>query len=149
MEIKIEDASIKYLDKLYELEMQCFTQEAFSKRQIAYLLTDYNAIRLIAKINSEVVGFVISQIEVEEDSVFGHIVTVNVATSFRRKGIATKLLNGTQTILKTRGIKQIRLEVRHNNSAAIKLYQHLGFKEIAKLEGYYGKEHGLYLQKNL
>jgi ribosomal-protein-alanine acetyltransferase len=148
MEVRVEDASIKYLDKLYELERQCFTKEAFSKQQIAYLLTDYNTIGLIAKVNGEVAGFVITQVEVEEDTVFGHIITINVATSARRKGIATRLLFETENILKTRGIQQIRLEVRHDNSPAIKLYKHLGFKEIAKLDGYYGNDYGLYFQKN-
>jgi [ribosomal protein S18]-alanine N-acetyltransferase len=100
-------------------------------------------------VNNDVSGFIITQVEVDDDTVFGHIITINVAHSIRRKGIGSKLLLETENILKTRGIRQIRLEVRHNNNSAIKLYYHLGFKEIGKLEGYYGKEHGLYLQKNL
>jgi ribosomal-protein-alanine N-acetyltransferase len=149
MEIRIEDASLRYLDKLYEIEQQCFTEEAFTKRQIAYLLTDYNAVGLIAKVNNEISGFIIVQEETEEDTAYGHIITLNVAPAFRRKGVAKKLLAEVESILKSRGIMQIRLEVRHNNQAAIKLYLHLGFKEMGKLEKYYGKEHGLYLQKNL
>ena len=42
MEIKIETAAIKLLDKLYEIEKQSFQKEAFSKQQIAYLLTSSN-----------------------------------------------------------------------------------------------------------
>ena len=53
MEVKIETATIKLLDKLYELEEECFDQEAFSKRQIAYLLTDYNTIALVAKVDGD------------------------------------------------------------------------------------------------
>ncbi len=52
MEVKIETATIKLLDQLYDIEEQCFNQEAFSKRQIAYLLTDYNTIALLAKNNA-------------------------------------------------------------------------------------------------
>ena len=37
------------LDKLFEIEEQCFDQEAFTKQQIAYLLTDYNTMALGAK----------------------------------------------------------------------------------------------------
>ena len=59
MEIKIESASIRLLDKLYEIEEQCFDQEAFTKRQISYLLTDYNTIALVAKVNSDIAGFII------------------------------------------------------------------------------------------
>jgi ribosomal-protein-alanine N-acetyltransferase len=149
MDIKIEDASLKHLDKLFEIEEQCFTEEAFSKQQISYLLTDYNTIGLIAKSESEIAGFIIIQLENEDDALFGHIITLNVATKYRRKGVAQTILHETEKILKSRGITECRLEVRQDNTSAIKLYQHLGYQEIGKLERYYGKKHGLYLKKNL
>ncbi len=149
MDIKIEDASLKHLDRLFEIEEQCFTKEAFTKQQISYLLTDYNTISLVAKVDNEIAGFVILQLESEDDVVFGHIVTLNVATKYRRKGIAQTMLHETENILKSRGITESRLEVKQDNSAAIKLYQRLGYREIGKLDHYYGKKHGLYLQKNL
>lgn len=149
MEVKIETATIKLLDKLYEIEEQCFDQEAFTKRQIAYLLTDYNTIALIAKANSDIAGFIITQVEVEENTEFGHIITINVAQTYRRKGIATKLLHEIETLLKQKGISECRLEVREDNNSAIKLYQTLGYQTMGKLEKYYGKKHGLYLKKTL
>ena len=149
MDVKIEDASLRYLDRLFEIEEQCFTKEAFTKQQISYLLTDYNTISLVAKVNNEIAGFIILQLESEDDVVFGHIVTLNVATKYRRKGIAQTMLHETENILKSRGITESRLEVKQDNSAAIKLYQRLGYREIGKLDHYYGKKHGLYLQKNL
>jgi [ribosomal protein S18]-alanine N-acetyltransferase len=149
MEIKLETASPKLLDKLFEIEQQCFDQEAFTKRQIAYLLTDYNTIGLIAKADIEIAGFVIAQVEMEEDVTFGHIITLNIAKEFRGKGIAQKLLREVETILKEKGIRECRLEVREDNHAAIKLYQALGYQKISKLERYYGRAHGLYLRKTL
>ena len=80
MEVKIETATIKLLDKLYQIEEQCFDEEAFTKRQIAYLLTDYNTIALVAKADSDIAGFIIAQVEVEENTEFGHIITINVAS---------------------------------------------------------------------
>jgi ribosomal-protein-alanine acetyltransferase len=149
MEVKIETATIKLLDKLYELETTCFDQEAFTRRQIAYLLTDYNTVALIAKINGEVQGFIIVQAEIENDALYGHIITINVSSNCRRKGIATKLLTETELILKQRGINEIRLEVREDNNSAIKLYQKVGFQKMGRLETYYGKKHGLYFEKKL
>ncbi len=148
MELKIETATIKLLDKLFTIEEQCFDEEAFTKRQIAYLLTDYNAIALAAKTNSDIAGFIIAQIELAELE-FGHIITINVAPNYRHKGIATKLLHEIESLLKQRGIVECRLEVREDNSAAIKLYHKLGYQTISKLERYYGKKHGLYLKKTL
>jgi len=149
MEVKIETATVKLLDKLYEIEEQCFDEEAFSKRQIAYLLTDYNTIALVAKANSDIAGFIIAQVEVEENLEFGHIITINVAPNFRRQGIATQLLGEIESLLKQKGITECRLEVREDNNSAIKLYHNLSYQTMGKLERYYGKKHGLYLKKTL
>ena len=149
MEIKIETASIKLLDQLYTLEGQCFDQEAFTKRQIAYLLTDYNTLALVAKADNEVAGFIIAQVEIEENTEFGHIITINVSPGFRRKGIAHRLLAEIENLLRQKGIAESHLEVREDNNAAIKLYQGSGYQKIGKLENYYGKKHGLYLKKTL
>ena len=149
MEMTIEDASIKFLDQFYEIEKQCFEQEAFSKQQIGYLLTDYNAIGLVARINSEIAGFIIGRIDVERNVTSGHILTLDVLPSYRRKGIAQRLLLEIETIFKERGIKESRLEVREGNVAALNLYQRLGYKKVGRLEKYYGTAHGLYLKKAL
>ena len=149
MEMTIEDASIKFLDQFYEIEKQCFEREAFSKQQIAYLLTDYNAIGLAARINNEIAGFVIGRIDVGRNVTSGHILTLDVLPSYRRKGIAQRLLLEIETVFKERGIKECRLEVREGNVAASNLYQKLGYKKVGKLEKYYGNAHGLYLKKAL
>ncbi len=149
MEIKIETATIKLLDQLFQIEEQCFDQEAFTKRQIAYLLTDYNTIALVAKANNEIAGFIIAQVEVEETLQYGHIITVNVAPNYRRKHIATTLLHEIERLLKQKSITECHLEVREDNHPALKLYQSLGYQTIGKLERYYGKKHGFYLKKML
>jgi ribosomal-protein-alanine acetyltransferase len=149
MEIKVEDASVKFLDKFYEIEKQCFQREAFTKQQIAYLLTEYNAIGLAARVNREIAGFAIARVDIGRNASFGHILTVDIAPAYRRKGIAQKLLHEIETIFREKGIKECRLEVREDNVAALNLYQKLGYKKVGKLEKYYGKAHGLYLQKIL
>jgi ribosomal-protein-alanine acetyltransferase len=148
MEVKIETATIKILDILYKIEEKCFDEEAFSKRQIAYLLTDYNTIALVAKTGTDITGFIIAQVETD-DTDFGHIITLNVAPNYRHKSVATQLLHEIENLLKQRGINECRLEVREDNHAAIKLYHKLGYQTIGKLDRYYGKKHGLYLKKNL
>jgi ribosomal-protein-alanine acetyltransferase len=149
MAIKIEDTSIRLLGKLYEIEKQCFGQEAFTKQQIAYLLTEYNAIGLAARVNSEIAGFAIARVDIGRNTSFGHILTVDIAPAYRRKGIAQKLLQEIENRFREKGIKECRLEVREGNVAALNLYQKLGYKKVGKLEKYYGEAHGLYLQKTL
>jgi ribosomal-protein-alanine acetyltransferase len=149
MPITIEDASIRHLDRLYEIEMECFDREAFTKQQIAHLLTDYNSISLIATANSEIIGFIISTMYLERNSLTGHILTIDISPVHRRKGTAQKLLQEIEKIFKEKGVKVCRLEVREDNIAALRLYQKLGYKKVAKLENYYGNAHGIYLRKDL
>ena len=149
METKIEDLSLKLLDKLYEIEKQCFNQEAFTKQQIAYLLTDYNSIGLAARTNGEITGFIIARVDNERNTPVGHILTVDIAPSYRCKGIAQKLMLEIEAIFKEKGIKESHLEVREDNVAASNLYQKLGYRKECKLDKYYGDAHGLYLKKTL
>jgi ribosomal-protein-alanine acetyltransferase len=149
MEIIIEDISIRQLDKLYEIEKQCFDKEAFSKQQIAYLIGDYNSIGMAAREGNEIVGFAIARVDIRRNLRFGHILTVDVAPAHRRKGIAQKLLNQIEELLKEKGVSECNLEVRENNAAALSLYEKLGYKKVGKLEKYYGDAHGLYLRKIL
>jgi ribosomal-protein-alanine acetyltransferase len=149
MAVKIEDTSIRLLSKLYEIEKQCFGQEAFTKQQLTYLLTEYNAIGLAARVNSEIAGFAIARVDIGRNTSFGHILTVDIAPAYRRQGIAQKLLQEIETVFREKCIKECRLEVREDNVAALNLYQKLGYKKVGKLEKYYGEAHGLYLQKTL
>ncbi len=148
MELKIEAATLRLLDSLYKIEQQCFSEEAFSRRQIAYLLTDFNTIALVAKADCALAGFVIVQLETDE-IVFGHVVTLNVAPIFRRKKVATQLLAEMERELKLRGVGECRLEVREDNKSGISLYLKVGYRAVGRLERYYGKKHGLYLKKIL
>jgi len=149
MRIEIETATTKLLDKLYEIETQSFRNEAFTKQEIAYFLTDYNAIGLAARVNGEIVGFAIGRIDAARGRQYGHILTIEALPSHRRKGIAEKLLTDLETLFKQKGAKESRLEVREDNTAAISLYQKLGYKRVGKLERYYVDAHALTLKKAL
>ena len=147
MDVELLDVNIRFLDSLCEIENQCFDQEAFTKQQLACLIRDYNTIGLIAVVNGEIAGFAIARVNIRRNVTFGHILTIDVAPAYRRNGIAQKMLQEIETILKERGITECRLEVRENNAAALTLYQKLGYTKIGRLEKYYGTAHGLYLKK--
>jgi len=149
MDIEIKYASIRLLDELYEIEKQSFMLEVFSKHQIANLLTDYNAVSLAARVKGELAGFIIGQIEAENNVLVGHIITVDVAPGYQRFGIAQKLLFELEDVFKQKGIGECRLEVREDNIAALNLYLKAGYEKVGKLENYYPTAHGLFLKKKL
>ncbi len=149
MEITIEYATSGLLDELYEIERQCFKLEAFSKAYLRALLSAYNSVGLVAKVNHQLAGFIIGVIEMDQNTPVGHILTIDVAPTFQRRGIAQKLLQVIEDIFRAQAITTCHLEVREDNTAALKLYEKSGYSKVAKLENYYPSGHGLYLRKNL
>jgi ribosomal protein S18 acetylase RimI-like enzyme len=149
MGVRIETATSRLLDRLYEIEKQSFQHEAFSKREIGFLLRDYNSVSLVARVGGEVVAFVIGRMEQEGGVLFGHIFTLETLPQQRRRGIATKLLCELEILFAERGAAESRLEVREDNAAAINLYEKLGYKRMGRLEGYYRNAPGLYFKKYL
>jgi ribosomal-protein-alanine N-acetyltransferase len=149
MTIILEDASLRDLDRLCEIEKECFDEEAFSKREIACFLTDYNSVSLVAKEKDKVVGFVIGTICFNKHTVSGHIFTIDVSPEHRRKGIAQMLFSAVEDIFVQKGVKDCVLEAREDNIAALSLYRKLGYTEMGKLKNYYGRANGVCLKKVL
>jgi len=150
MSISIKKAKVRDLEKLYCIEKECFTFEAFSKEQTAFLLRKPNSISLLAKINNETVGFIIALIYERDNKRASHVFTLDVAVKARRKGVGLKLLQSLEQILRSKGAKVCYLEVRVDNVAARELYKKLGYVEIEYLKDYYyPRENGIRLRKIL
>jgi ribosomal-protein-alanine N-acetyltransferase len=66
-----------------------------------------------------------------------HIVNLAVHTNQRRRGIARRLLGTAFAAAEDRGLNLATLEVRIHNSAAIALYESIGFQRIAIRKAYY------------
>ena len=67
----------------------------------------------------------------------------------RRKGIGDKLLNYLIEKYKEKDIKNITLEVKEDNIAAINLYKKYDFKKVSTREKYYDGINGLLMEKTL
>ncbi len=142
---------MKDLETLYQIERECFTIEAFSKEHIALLLKNPNCVGLVAKVNSEIAGFIIGLAHSNIlGTKMGHIYTLDVAVKHRRKGIGLKLLEALEKTFSEKGVKTCYLEVRVDNVAARELYDKRGYSQAETLEDYYRKGvHGVRLTKLL
>ena len=67
----------------------------------------------------------------------GDIQTIAVAETARRGGLGRALMNALISQARTRGAAEVFLEVRADNPAPKRLYETLGFVEIAVRVGYY------------
>lgn len=149
MSLRIEKASISDLDRLFEIERECFTEEAFTKEQICYLLTDRNNVSLTLKIDDEIVGFVIGRIYAQEKPAVGHVLTIDVSPEHRRKGVGLRLLDEVENVFRERNVAVCYLEAREDNFAALNLYRKQGYRRVRKIRNYYGYAHGIRFRKVL
>jgi ribosomal-protein-alanine N-acetyltransferase len=66
-----------------------------------------------------------------------HVMNIAVAPQFRRRGIATALLEKLVELTEDGSRRGYTLEVRVSNDGAIKLYERLGFTSRGIRRGYY------------
>ncbi len=149
MSIIIKKTGIDDLEMLYKIEKECFTLEAFSKKQIKSLLQAPNSISLLAEINGEIVGFIIALIYEGKSEKIGHVFTLDVASNTRKKGVGLKLLDSLEHILVEQRVNVCYLEVKVDNVAARELYRKIGYVEIRFLKGFYRGGDGIRLKKIL
>jgi ribosomal-protein-alanine N-acetyltransferase len=66
-----------------------------------------------------------------------HVMNIAVAEDYRRRRIATRLIERLFEVTSGDGRRGYTLEVRISNEAAIRLYESLGFKARGVRRGYY------------
>jgi ribosomal-protein-alanine acetyltransferase len=147
-EVVIEKAEVKDLDILHEIERESFSENAFPKSFLKYLIVQHGSTFLKAKINDEIVGCIAGL--PHKPNGISRIYTLEVKPEFRRKGIASKLLQTLENEFKKRGATLSILEVEVDNTAALNLYQKFGYKTVGILKDYYGKNrNGFEMTKKL
>ena len=88
---------------------------------------------LVAKNNNSVVG-VVGWFEQED---FAEIIMIGVKKEFRNQQIGSMLLKACISMLLSKKINMLFIEVRKSNEAAIALYKKTGFVFNRKRENYY------------
>ena len=71
------------------------------------------------------------------DRNFAHLISIAVQTDYRKRGVATSLLQRTIEVLIEQKIPELWLEVNLKNVDAIRLYSKLGFEKMGVERRYY------------
>jgi len=88
---------------------------------------------LVAEAGGGVIGYVVAHCAADE----GEILNLGVTPAHRGHGVGRALVQRTLVLLASRGVRVVYLEVRESNGIARRLYQSLGFTEVARRAGYY------------
>ena len=133
MDIIIRKMEEYDLDRIMEIEKDCFStpwsRESFLIEITENLLARY----LVAEVDGIVAGYAGIWMIVGE----GHITNIAVETKYRQLGIGKKLVEGLITLSVAMGIGSMTLEVRETNIAAQNLYEQYGFIAQGVRPNYY------------
>jgi [ribosomal protein S18]-alanine N-acetyltransferase len=101
---------------------------------------------IVARAGSSLLGFGIMRYGGQT----AHLLLLAVQPGRRRRGLGTALVRWLEAPAQVAGIERIQVETRADNAAAKPFYLHLGYREVARIPGYYqGMEDGLRLEKML
>ncbi|WP_297630293.1 ribosomal protein S18-alanine N-acetyltransferase [uncultured Clostridium sp.] len=117
----MDESHIEGVQKISELSIKDY----WSITELRKELTNNVAKYLVYIEDNKVVGFIGLWIVCDE----GQITNIGVHPDYRKRGIATSLLNATIEYLKTLDCNIITLEVRKSNSNAYDLYSQIGFSD--------------------
>ncbi len=134
-EARIRNAKREDFSDIASLEDICFKEENFNKKQLRYLLFKAKSIVLVAFLEGKLIGSIV--VLLRDYISNARIYSLDVHPAFRRRGVASLLMDTTLEILKEKGFKKITLEVGINNGGAQKLYESKGFVMDKILYNYY------------
>jgi [ribosomal protein S18]-alanine N-acetyltransferase len=127
-------------DDLYAIEEICFQHpQRFTRRYMRQLIASSESATWIAEQNDSMVGFAILEWAQQISGVVAYIATIEVLPAFRKQGIAAELLRRLEGSAHAEGATAIWLHVDAKNSAAIRLYQRLGYQNSGRAEHYYAR----------
>ena len=122
------------LEAAYTLDQICFEPGiAYSRSELRGFLARAGSVALIAEDGTTLAGFAIGH----RRGAKGHVVTIDIAPGFRRRGAGKLLLAELLRRLEEGGARAVRLEVDARNAGAIRFYEQMGFRATRTLKDYY------------
>ena len=137
---------------LYALDQACFDPGiAWSKAELLYFLRYPGNIGVLAEDESgRLAGFAIAGKQRRQGAVFGRLITIDVDSPVRRRGVGHLLLDEIERQLRAAGATAVLLEVAVDNATAQRFYERHGFIRTGRIPGYYlGRIDALVMEKQL
>lgn len=118
--------------QIMDIENESFSTPWTEAAFLAEIHKPYSLSRVLM-IRDRLVGYLCLNLILDE----GHILNLAVHPDFRRRGLATRLINEALPELKKKGCRFLYLEVRGSNIAAKQFYEHFEFREAGLRKKYY------------
>ncbi|UXI68527.1 GNAT family N-acetyltransferase [Tahibacter amnicola] len=120
---------------LVDLEQQTFAYDRMSRAQFRRHLRSPTAAIWVAERSGALLGAAV--LFFRRGGQPARLYSLATAASARGEGVGRRLLQTVESDALRRGHDRLRLEVRTDNAAAIRLYESSGYRRIAEKPGYY------------
>ena len=125
--LKLKKESLEDYSKLVNKEIKASVKKI--KKEFNDFISSKNKFILIIS-DKEIIGYITSTLKKNIYQKYGYIDDIFIRKGFRKKGYAKLLLKELTKIMKSKGVKNIRLGVRKNNRKAVHFYKKNNFKMI-------------------
>jgi [ribosomal protein S18]-alanine N-acetyltransferase len=131
----IRPAKLGDLDAILALEIAVFSTDRLSRRSLRTFILNPDRPLLVAILDQRLAGYAL--VALRRRAAAARLYSIAVDPVVGRRGIGRALILACQSYALAHGRRALRLEVRADNSAAIALYERLGFREFGRYDYYY------------
>ncbi|MCT9818973.1 ribosomal protein S18-alanine N-acetyltransferase [Microbacterium sp. W1N] len=126
------------LDAIMTIERASFVRDAWSEQMMAAELASPHNHYVVAEQAGRVIGY--AGLRAPSGSHDGDIQTIALSADARGRGAGRELLTTLLEQASLRGVRDVFLDVRVDNTVAQSLYRSVGFREIGIRPNYYAAE---------
>jgi len=136
LSLRTRPANLDDLPALVALEQQAFVEDRISRRQFRWMLKRGHCALILAETDSlPLAGYIL--VLFHRGTSLGRIYSLAVDDRLRGQGLARRLMEAAEAAALEQDCLALRLEVRTDNEAAIRLYRALGYRQFGFYDDYY------------
>ena len=134
-DVLIRPATLADLDAIESIENRVFETDRLSRRSLRrFITTDRDALLVVDR-GGQLVGYAL--VAFRRGTALARLYSIAILPEAGRGGLGRLLLAAAEAEAAERGCLLLRLEVRADNSAAIRLYDRCGYHRFGIYEDYY------------
>ena len=134
-DLRVEPATLDDLDDLLAIEDAAFATDRLSRRSFRRLLARGQARCLLARVHDRAVGYAL--VLLRRGTSLARLYSIATLPELAGRGNGRALLAAAERAALEAGCIAMRLEVRPDNAAAIRLYRQSGYREFGRFLDYY------------
>ena len=131
----IRSAKVDDIDALVAIENRCFDTDRLSRRSFRHMLTKAHAVTLLEQSANAVRGYIM--VLFNAGTSLARMYSIAVDPDSRGQGVGRDLMRAAEAAALEQDCINMRLEVRRDNLASIKLYESVGYRRFGTYEDYY------------